>query len=360
MLDGMFKLYQRAFIARLKAIQNYLKNPEKFNKEYGEIYSYDLNFRLGRFNNKNSIKFYFKTTRISKCLFARNVWVIYYWFISIGTLIGLLIDSIDNIYAIWYITFCLTVFIIMYVFLGDLGFHETKFKSFNRILNEKINFIAWFQFLKFSLCITSITSILYILLLNSYPIAHEFLLIISIIFISSWISFLFFQFILYRWWLSNKSTKLKNKIRNKLTQYRNYFSDMVSKKLKMKNLIIGLISDEKNRKIEEAYYNYFNNEDLNNFLISFQIKFDLKEIFILSDYFTQKLNYHKSKGQYFHQNKLFDFYKQKFIKIFFSIIHSPEINQDDLKLIVRNSSIIDKLRSFSHPFNVYADQIYIR
>ena len=63
---------------------------------------------------------------------------------------------------------------------------------------------------------------------------------------------------------------------------------------------------------------------------------------------------------HFPQNKLFSFYKQRFIDIFFPIISSPKTYLNEWKLINRKIEIINQLRSLGHPFNAYMNQITIQ
>ncbi|MCK4381647.1 MAG: hypothetical protein KAW51_10945, partial [Candidatus Lokiarchaeota archaeon] len=122
----------------------------------------------------------------------------------------------------------------------------------------------------------------------------------------------------------------------------------------VKDLILSLISDELTREDGDIYYNYFEYDDLNEFLITFQPEFDLQEILKLTDYFIGKVNYCKTKGRLSTPRKIFFFNKQQFIKLFYKILKSPEKFVNELKIIYRKNELIDNLHSLAQPFSFYA------
>jgi len=121
----------------------------------------------------------------------------------------------------------------------------------------------------------------------------------------------------------------------------------------VKKLIFTLI--ENNEVDDRTYCNYFENEDLNEFLISFldQCNFNIGEIFQFSKYFIKKEEEYNSPRS----SNLFLFYSNKFINILYPIISSPEEFRNNFHYIQENIDIIKKLDLLGHPIKHYKKAI---
>ncbi len=138
LLDATFKLYQRAFLVRLKDIQEFINKKAYYSKSenISKFYRLDLNFRLSRKRDAQSLKKYLKDATFYKCLFVRNIWIVYYWIIVIGIFFGVIQYGNLITRIIIYFSFAITLFIFFYVLLGGFEFHETR-KAMERQLEPQ-------------------------------------------------------------------------------------------------------------------------------------------------------------------------------------------------------------------------------
>jgi len=144
-----------------------------------------------------------------------------------------------------------------------------------------------------------------------------------------------------------------------IQQVRTLIKEMIEEEAKdkeefVKNLILRLISYELYSKNEDVYYNFFKHDDLNEFLVKYQPEFNLQEIIEISNYYIGKINYLKTKEQFSTLSKMFFFYKQQFINIFYKILKSPESHLDELKLIFSRNEFVNNLHTIPQPINFYA------
>lgn len=122
----------------------------------------------------------------------------------------------------------------------------------------------------------------------------------------------------------------------------------------VKSLILSLLSDDLARENGDVYYNYFKYDDLNDFLIKYLPEFDLQEIIEISNYFIGKINYLKTKEQFPTLSKMFFFYKQQFINLFYKILKSWESHLNELELIFSRNEFVNNLHTIPQPINFYA------
>jgi len=122
----------------------------------------------------------------------------------------------------------------------------------------------------------------------------------------------------------------------------------------VKNLTLNLLSNDITKQHGDIYYNYFEYDDLNQFLINFQPEFDLQEIIEISNYFIGKVDYMKTQEQVPTLSKMFFFYKRQFINLFYKILKSPESHLEDLELIFSRNEFVDNLHTLAQPFSYYA------
>lgn len=112
-LDTLFKIYQRYHVVRLEWIQDFINNKNQFvnfnlktqfeEGEISKILLYDLNSKMSIQYDKTFKTIFKRKTNIFRCLFVRNICLLYIGLMLVGIYIGLYLENLDLIILHLYI-----------------------------------------------------------------------------------------------------------------------------------------------------------------------------------------------------------------------------------------------------------------